>query len=79
MTETETLTATAIVTSKNPFHRSGPLWSLEHVEIVRPLHNNELLVKIVATGICHTDITATSLPVGKFDIQYPKIVGHEGT
>lgn len=78
MTQTETLAATAIVASENPFHRSGPLWSLEDVEIVRPLHDRELLVKMVATGICHTDIAATSLPAGQLDIQYPKIVGHEG-
>jgi Zn-dependent alcohol dehydrogenase len=78
MGETVTLSATAIVASENPFHRSGPLWSLEDVEIVRPLHDHELLIKMVATGICHTDIAATSLPAGQLNIHYPKIVGHEG-
>ncbi len=78
MGSTETLTATAIVASENQFHKSGPLWSLEDVEISRALHDDELLIKMVATGVCHTDVTATSLPEGTGGIMYPKIAGHEG-
>ena len=69
----------AIVASENPFHRSGPLWSLEDVEIARALHEHELLVKMVATGVCHADILATEVPEGTMGIEYPKIVGHEGS
>ena len=78
MGSTDTLTATAIVASENLFHKSGPLWSLEDVEISRALHEDELLVKMVATGVCHTDVTATSLPAGNAGVLYPKIAGHEG-
>ena len=44
------------------------------------LHPHELLVKIVATGICHTDVFISSIPSGGFPAlaEYPKILGHEG-
>ncbi|KAL4881643.1 chaperonin 10-like protein [Aspergillus karnatakaensis] len=55
-----------------------PNWSLEGVTIKAP-SDDEVLVKITATGICHTDILLSSIPSGTpLGIAYPKIPGHEG-
>jgi Zn-dependent alcohol dehydrogenase len=50
----------------------------EEVRIPRPVKENELLIKMVATGICHTDIYVGSLPHGTMGLSYPCILGHEG-
>lgn len=39
---------------------------------------NELLVKVLAAGICHTDLVVNSVPSGYFGL-FPKILGHEGS
>jgi Zn-dependent alcohol dehydrogenase len=49
---------------------TDPDWRLQDV-LAREPDEHELLVKIVATGICHTDIAN----VGGI---YPRILGHEG-
>lgn len=50
-------------------------WKLEDV-VVREVQPTELLVRIVATGICHSDLVMSTWP--KEAIPYPKILGHEG-
>lgn len=45
---------------------------------LRDIEDDELLVRIVASGICHTDVTFGSLPVGTPFTHYPSIKGHEG-
>lgn len=49
---------------------TDPDWRLQDV-LAREPGEHELLIKIVATGICHTDI----VNVGGI---YPRILGHEG-
>jgi Zn-dependent alcohol dehydrogenase len=49
---------------------TDPDWRLQDV-LAREPDEHELLIKIVATGICHTDIAN----VGGI---YPRILGHEG-
>jgi len=51
----------------------GP-FALEEVEIDDP-RADELLVRIVACGICHTDIAARD---GLFATEFPAVFGHEG-
>jgi Zn-dependent alcohol dehydrogenase len=53
-------------------------WSLEQVEISSP-SDDEVLVEMHATGICHTDIALSRVPRGVLGIEYPKVAGHEGT
>ncbi|ASK31864.1 alcohol dehydrogenase [Chryseobacterium sp. T16E-39] len=48
----------------------------ENVTLDSP-RENEVLVKIVATGICHTDIAARDNILGQ--TKYPIILGHEGS
>jgi D-arabinose 1-dehydrogenase-like Zn-dependent alcohol dehydrogenase len=50
-------------------------WRLEDITL-RELQPTELLVRIVATGICHTDVVFGTWP--KEAIPYPKVLGHEG-
>lgn len=50
-------------------------WTLENVTL-RKLGPKELIVRIVATGICHTDIVFSTWPAEA--IPFPKVLGHEG-
>lgn len=52
-------------------------WSLEEVQ-VSPPGDDEVMVQIHASGICHTDVVLSAVPEGTLGIKYPKVVGHEG-
>lgn len=67
-----TNSARAIVT-RGP-HKEGK-WKIEDIKL-RPLEDNELLVRIVASGICHTDLVFgdNAENIGG----YPRVMGHEG-
>jgi len=69
---TETLNGRAIV-SRGQL-KDGK-WSIEDIQ-VHSLKENELLVRMVASGICHTDVVFgnNAEPIGG----YPKVMGHEG-
>ncbi|KAL2841032.1 chaperonin 10-like protein [Aspergillus pseudoustus] len=49
---------------------------LEEVEL-RKLADDELLVCIVAVGVCHTDLLFATWPADQ--IPYPRVLGHEGS
>lgn len=58
-----------------------PNWRYETIKLARSLKSHELLVRMVATGICHTDIhygTETPAADGSKGVRYPWIMGHEG-
>ncbi|TKA80054.1 hypothetical protein B0A55_01770 [Friedmanniomyces simplex] len=60
-------------------HLPGSNWTLEDILVPTTLKDGELLVELVATGICHTDILVTSIsPRTGFPLKYPRIAGHEG-
>lgn len=67
-------TARAIV-SRGPLNENG--WKIEDVK-VREVGDDELLVRIVASGVCHTDLLFAGLKEGP-GVIYPSIKGHEGT
>lgn len=50
-----------------------PDFRLEKVRLSRRPKVNELKVRMVVTGLCHTDIFMAARPAG-----YPRVVGHEG-
>lgn len=52
----------------------GADFKMEDVEL-KELAEDECLVKIVASGVCHTDITAKNNGL----VSYPSILGHEGS
>ncbi|KAK2810890.1 hypothetical protein FQN50_002481 [Emmonsiellopsis sp. PD_5] len=74
------MTARAIVTHGPPSSSSSPNspnspWKLEPVT-PKPLGKTDLLVRIVASGICHTDLHIAEL--GAYFGGFPRVMGHEG-
>lgn len=53
--------------------KSGP-FCIEEIEILEP-GNDEILVKMVATGVCHTDIGVRDQ---SYPVPLPAVLGHEG-
>ena len=65
----ETVQATAAV-----LRDKGGAFTLEDV-VIGPVRSDELLVRIVASGICHTDL---GIRQQKMPIPLPAVLGHEG-
>jgi len=61
------------ITAAVVYERSGP-FHVERVELAEP-GVGELLVRVIASGICQTDVHARD---GYFPIPYPAVYGHEG-
>lgn len=59
--------------------KSKPDWRFENVKVTRSPKEHELKVRMVATGICHSDIVVASLPPApEWGLTFPKVLGHEG-
>ena len=53
-------------------------WRKAPLKLRDPL-DHEVLVRIIASGICHSDIAVSSFPSGTPGFSpYPKVLGHEG-
>ncbi|KAF2111686.1 hypothetical protein BDV96DRAFT_175332 [Lophiotrema nucula] len=63
-----------IVTSEPKDGR--PSWSLQDLKVREP-KEDELLVRVVASGVCHTDLVISMAPPEMGN--YPKVLGHEGS
>ncbi|KAL4900507.1 hypothetical protein BDW74DRAFT_188163 [Aspergillus multicolor] len=72
---TQSTTARALV-SYGPYNKGG--WRLKDNLTLRPLRDNELLVEVVASGICQTDLHFAGMDDG-FGVHYPRVMGHEGS
>lgn len=55
-------------------HRQGGELQIEDLTLV-DLRDDEVLVKLVATGLCHTDLSFIHRP---FPVDKPIVLGHEG-
>lgn len=68
---------TQALVARGPVSAGG--WALEEVEL-RALRADELLVEVVASGICHTDLHCgdTAADAGVPAVFYPRVLGHEG-
>ena len=53
----------------------GAPWVIEEVELAEP-HDDEVLVRMVGSGICHTDLSCRS---GVLPAPMPIVLGHEGS
>ncbi|KUI69177.1 Aryl-alcohol dehydrogenase [Cytospora mali] len=64
--------------SRGPFSQGG--WKIEDVKL-RELKDDEVVVEIVASGICHTDLYCGDNPDDKGvpAVFYPRVLGHEGS
>ncbi|OJJ96432.1 hypothetical protein ASPACDRAFT_1882779 [Aspergillus aculeatus ATCC 16872] len=51
-------------------------WKLRNVAL-RPVRGHELLIEIVASGICQTDLHFAG-PESGHGVHYPRVMGHEG-
>ncbi|OOF89936.1 hypothetical protein ASPCADRAFT_410507 [Aspergillus carbonarius ITEM 5010] len=60
--------------SHGPYKTGG--WKLQNVSL-RSLRENELLVEVIASGICQTDLHFAGLESGH-GVHYPRVMGHEG-
>lgn len=71
------LTPTTAIVAHSP--QNGHIkWLKEPVHIRAP-HPDEVQVRILASGICHTDIAMSLLPPSAPGFSpYPKVLGHEG-
>ena len=66
----------AIVASEpGPQHHGGENWAMTDIKVPTELKEGEILVEMVATGICHTDIALTNPHMGQ---TFPMVPGHEG-
>lgn len=74
MPDTATTTTKRGLVSYGPYNTGG--WKLQNLTL-RPLEQRELLVEIVASGICQTDLHLAGAESG-FGVHYPRIMGHEG-
>lgn len=52
----------------------GAPFTLQEIELDRP-HSNEVVVRLVAAGLCHTDL---SVQAGHLPFPLPGVLGHEG-
>jgi Zn-dependent alcohol dehydrogenase len=74
MTSAHPTSTRAIIT--HPPKDNAPDWQLQNVYIRDP-NAHEVLVRIVASGVCHTDLVFSMTPV-ESGLVYPKVLGHEG-
>ncbi|KAF2158816.1 hypothetical protein M409DRAFT_61323 [Zasmidium cellare ATCC 36951] len=59
-----------------PEHKGGANWEMTEIKVPSELGDGELLVEMVASGICHTDIALTDPNKGQ---TFPMVAGHEGS
>jgi Zn-dependent alcohol dehydrogenase len=71
---TQPLSARAIVAHEPKDGK--PNLTMESV-VPRGLQADELLVKVIATGVCHTDLVFAVYPE-PLGGPFPKVLGHEG-
>lgn len=57
-------------------HHAGRNWAMKDIHVPIELKHGELLIEMVASGICHTDLSMTNPNVGQ---HFPIVAGHEGT
>lgn len=71
------MSETKALVSRGQFSKGG--WKIEDVKL-RELHDDEVLVEIVASGICATDLHwgDSAADAGIPGVSYPRVLGHEG-
>ncbi|KAJ3539509.1 hypothetical protein NM208_g5460 [Fusarium decemcellulare] len=67
--------ATKIIAAYAP-QGAQPDFKIQEASL-RAINPDELLIRLVATGICHTDLIFATWPADQ--IPYPKVLGHEGS
>ena len=66
----------AIVASEpSSDHTGGSNWTFQEIGVPTELKDGDVLVEMVASGICHTDLALTNPNMGQ---KFPMVPGHEG-
>nr|POE89871.1 aryl-alcohol dehydrogenase [Quercus suber] len=73
------LTRAIVCSPPEQNHTPGSNWLLQQIQVPTELGDGELLIEMTAVGIRHTDIMASSFPAGAPGVQYPQVLGHEGS
>lgn len=74
-----TTTSVSAIVAYNPSEPGKCDFKYTTVELTKPSPGpNEVLVRMLASGICHTDIFVGGVPEPMMGL-YPKILGHEGS
>ena len=68
------LLSTTMRTQALIVEQPGTKFTLRDVDLDE-LRSDEVLVEIIATGICHTDLKSAS---GQSIVKFPFVAGHEG-
>lgn len=55
------------------FEKQGEKLVIKDIELKQP-EAGSILVKVLASGICHSDV---NVQIGAFGDQYPRVPGHE--
>jgi len=70
------MTSTQAIVCHDTYANKG--WKLEDIKVREP-QEGELLVEMVASGVCHTDVLIGGLANdGNPMAMYPRVLGHEG-
>lgn len=77
MSKDHTTSTTAAIVSSAPI--AGAVQWRKQVLNIREPRDDEVLVRIIASGLCHTDVALTLTPDGAPGFcPYPRVAGHEG-
>lgn len=66
-------TAARAIVARGPLSKGQ--WAIETLTL-RPLKENDLMIRVISVGICHTDLTVGNTP--REYGAYPGVFGHEG-
>lgn len=79
MASTLTRARAIVASAPREDHIPGGNWELDEISVPTELKHGEILVQMVASGICHTDLLMTSGPAEGAGLNYPWVAGHEGS
>jgi len=66
-------TKTAAIVSHSPIAGKGQ-WNIEDIDLP-PAKDNEVVVQLVAAGVCNIDLAYSTSPDGTQGFPYPRIHG----
>ncbi|PPJ52355.1 hypothetical protein CBER1_09837 [Cercospora berteroae] len=75
--QNDSLTSSRAIVASEPQdgQRAGENWAIQDIQVPSTLKEGEILVEMVASGICHTDLALTVPEKGQ---TFPIVPGHEG-
>lgn len=72
---TDSIISSRAIVTHEP-ENGKPKFEMQDVTLRPALQHDELVVRIIASGVCHTDLVFASEPA--YSPSFPRILGHEG-